>query len=188
VILDVSGNIFASKAECLVNPVNCVGVAGAGLAKAFMEKFPNNYKAYRARCADGRLRIGAGYVFRSSLASTKVANFPTKSHWRDRSELRDIDSGLDWLLDEIDDGSLADVKSLAIPALGCGLGGLDWRVTDGGARAHFETPAIENPPRPRDGDPACRSYRIGRDIAIDQAEAWLNDRYPMWRDAFAYWD
>lgn len=117
----VTGNIFDSPAEVLVNPVNCVGTMGAGLARQFRERFHENYKRYLIECGHGRLLPGG--VFWFDEAGKEIANFPTKYHWRDFSKLGDIKSGLDDLVAKI---AIRGVRSIAIPALGCGLGGLNW--------------------------------------------------------------
>lgn len=115
------GNIFQADAQALVNPVNCVGVMGAGLAKAFRDRFPENYHAYRDACASSALRIGQPFCFLEQ--GLLIINFPTKRHWKNESRLADIDMGLGALVRII---HAAQIQSIALPALGCGLGGLDW--------------------------------------------------------------
>ncbi len=119
------GDIFSSKAEALVNPVNCVGVMGKGLALAFKQRFPSNYQYYRKTCNDGGLKLGQvlTYVRTSPDLPKYLINFPTKGHFRSSSRLQDIESGLVALAAEV---SGRQIGSLAVPALGCGLGGLDW--------------------------------------------------------------
>ena len=120
----IRGNIFASGCEALVNPVNCVGVMGKGLALQFKQRFPANFDAYRAACRRRALFPGSIHVFDTGNASPHfVLNFPTKVHWRDRSHILDIDRGLRSLPDIIQH---ADIASIAIPPIGCGLGGLPW--------------------------------------------------------------
>lgn len=124
----VKGNLFMCKAEALVNPVNCVGVSGAGLAKKFKEFFPDNYKAYHAYCCERKLTLGSVHAYqycKSGLFGTfTVFNFPTKNYPSDRSDLNSIRWGLDILLAKL---NLLEIKSVGIPALGCGLGGLAWK-------------------------------------------------------------
>ena len=122
----VKGNIFDADVEALVNPVNCVGIMGKGLALQFKKKFPDYYKHYANACKERRIILGNAYFyinlypdFRTSL----IVSFPTKYHWQDKSRLWDITQGLEMLSIKIRDFK---VKSIAIPALGCGLGGLDW--------------------------------------------------------------
>ena len=122
----VKGDIFSADVEALVNPVNCVGIMGKGLALQFKKKFPDYYKHYASACKEHRIILGNAYFyinlypdFRTSL----IVSFPTKYHWQDKSRLWDITQGLEMLSIKIRDFK---VKSIAIPALGCGLGGLDW--------------------------------------------------------------
>lgn len=134
----VDGDLFTSRAQTLVNPVNCVGAMGKGLALEFRRRFPDMFADYRSRCANGQVRLGEPYLWRpvpdqlplgSGAAPTAdpwVINFPTKGHWRDPSRLQDIVDGLDHLAAH---AGRWGVMSLACPALGCGLGGLDWQTT-----------------------------------------------------------
>jgi O-acetyl-ADP-ribose deacetylase (regulator of RNase III) len=122
VITYLSGNILDDDAEALVNPVNCVGVAGAGLAKQFKERFPGSYKGYAEACRVGALRLGE--VFVTMEGSASIVHFPTKGHWKDSSELPHISAGLRGLLAYL---RYRAPESVALPKLGCGLGGLDWR-------------------------------------------------------------
>lgn len=118
------GDMFATSADIRINTVNCVGVMGAGAALAFKQRYPEMFKEYRRACKDGLVRPGAIHVWRS-LSGDWVINFPTKRNWKDRSRYEDIDSGLDALREYL--VKLGQV-SVAMPALGCGHGGLDWRV------------------------------------------------------------
>lgn len=121
----VRGNIFESDAEALVNTVNCVGVMGRGIAFQFKKIFPENFKAYEAACKRGALRPGQMFVFETGrLTNPKfIINFPTKRHWRGNSRLEDIDTGLVDLVNVIRNNG---IRTIAIPPLGCGLGGLNW--------------------------------------------------------------
>jgi O-acetyl-ADP-ribose deacetylase (regulator of RNase III) len=116
------GDLFTSGAHTLVNPVNCVGVMGAGLAAEFRRRYPDLDADYRRRCAAGQLRLGQPYLYRTA-AGVQVINFPTKGHWRAPSRLVDLDQGLAWLAAHAPEWRL---DSLAVPALGAGLGGLTW--------------------------------------------------------------
>lgn len=121
----VSGDLFASGADALVNPVNCLGVSGAGLALAFAKKFPVEHRQYESRARTGELALGTVLVIPTeTLAHKYIVFFPTKGHWREQSRLEPITEGLmclrGWLL------TTPAVRSIAIPALGCGLGGLEW--------------------------------------------------------------
>ncbi len=121
----VTGNLLEADAEALVNTVNTKGVMGKGVALQFKRAFPANYKAYHAACAAGQVRLGRMFVFDSGRMDRPryIINFPTKKHWRSRSRLADIDAGLDDLRTVLTE---LEIKSVAVPPLGCGLGGLDW--------------------------------------------------------------
>lgn len=119
------GNLFAQDAEALVNAVNCVGVMGRGVALQFKRAFPENFNAYAVRCKRNEMRLGEVFVFETANLDNPryIINFPTKRHWRDKSRLEDIESGLKSLVCEIEQ---RHIRSAALPALGSGLGGLDW--------------------------------------------------------------
>ena len=121
-----TGDILESKAEALVNTVNCVGIMGRGIALQFKEKFPENFKAYAAACERRELQPGRMFVFPTGwMTGPKyIINFPTKRHWRGKSRLEDIEAGLVALRDVIREKHIA---SVAVPPLGSGLGGLDWK-------------------------------------------------------------
>ena len=135
------GDILKIDAEALVNTVNCVGIAGRGIALQFRNAFPENYKAYRDACTSGVIEPGRVFVFETGrLGNPKfIINFPTKRHWRGRSRIEDIESGLRSLVAEL---RRLEVKSVAIPPLGCGLGGLQWREV----RPKIESALSELPP------------------------------------------
>jgi O-acetyl-ADP-ribose deacetylase (regulator of RNase III) len=120
-----SGDLLAEDVEALVNPVNCVGVMGRGLALAFKRFSPENFAAYAAACKRGEVQPGRMFVFETGQQTNPryIVNFPTKRHWRDDSQLEDIDAGLTALVEEI---NTRNIRSIAIPPLGCGLGGLKW--------------------------------------------------------------
>lgn len=121
-----TGDILAENAEALVNTVNCVGVMGRGIALQFKRAFPKNFKAYAGRCKRNEMQPGKVFVFETGEMITPrfIINFPTKRHWRGKSRIEDIESGLESLADEI---RYRGIKSVAIPPLGSGLGGLNWR-------------------------------------------------------------
>ncbi len=118
----VVGNIFASKAQTLVNAVNCVGVMGKGLALEFKKRFPDMYDDYVRRCKAKQVRLASPYLFKRTKLPW-ILNFPTKDHWRSASRIQDIVEGLCWLRGHYKEWG---VTSLAVPALGCGLGQLEW--------------------------------------------------------------
>ena len=121
-----TGNILTQEAEALVNTVNCVGVMGRGVALQFKKAFPENFRAYAAACRRGQVRLGRVFVFETgTLANPRfILNFPTKQHWRNKSQLQSIDAGLEDLVRVIHHHR---IRSLAVPPLGSGLGGLEWR-------------------------------------------------------------
>jgi O-acetyl-ADP-ribose deacetylase (regulator of RNase III) len=121
----VTANLLEADAEALVNTVNTKGVMGKGVALQFKRAFPENYKAYRAACAAGRVKLGQMFVFDSGRMGHPryIINFPTKDHWRSRSRVADIDAGLEDLRRVLAE---LQIESVAIPPLGCGLGGLRW--------------------------------------------------------------
>lgn len=118
-----TGNILESSAQCLVNTVNCEGFMGKGIAYQFKEKFPENNKEYIRACKSGVFKIGKILFYEEG--GKIIANFPTKDKWREKSEYSYIDEGLTALVNGI---SIKNIKSVAIPPLGCGNGGLDWNL------------------------------------------------------------
>lgn len=122
----VKGDIFDAGTDAIVNPVNCVGVMGAGLAKQFKIHYPYNFIHYKEACRRKALKIGTVFtVLVPGPVPRSVINFPTKIHWLDRSSLHYIQKGLEALVKEI---TVKQFRSVAIPRLGCGLGGLSWDV------------------------------------------------------------
>lgn len=124
------GNLFDEDVEALVNAVNCVGVMGGGIALQFKDRFPENYHEYEAACKSNAVTLGTMFVHETgSLFNPKyIINFPTKDHWQNLSRLSDIEEGLKDLANVI---KQHNISSIALPALGCGLGGLSWRVVKG---------------------------------------------------------
>jgi O-acetyl-ADP-ribose deacetylase (regulator of RNase III) len=120
------GNILRADAEAIVNTVNCVGFMGRGIAAQFKRSFPENFRAYETACKRKEVVPGKMFVFATGQLTNPryVINFPTKRHWRGKSRIEDIDAGLKALVKEVQD---REIRSIAIPPLGCGLGGLDWR-------------------------------------------------------------
>lgn len=120
-----TGNMLEADAEALVNTVNCVGLMGKGIALQFKQAFPANFKAYEAACHAGQVVPGHMFIFDNSrlINPRYIINFPTKRHWRGKSRLADIRSGLKALVADV---HRLGIRSIAVPPLGCGLGGLDW--------------------------------------------------------------
>ena len=119
------GDILKAKADALVNTVNCVGVMGRGIALQFSKAFPDVFRAYEAACKRGEVEPGKvqSYDLNRFEQPHYVINLPTKKHWRGKSRMEYIDAGLNALVQEV---RRLGVKSVAVPPLGCGLGGLDW--------------------------------------------------------------
>lgn len=119
------GNILKTDVEALVNTVNCVGIMGKGIALQFKQAFPANFEAYQKACHTKEVRPGQMFIYPtgSMLNPKYIINFPTKRHWRDSSYYEDIKSGLKALIAEV---RKLGIQTIAVPPLGCGLGGLDW--------------------------------------------------------------
>lgn len=120
----VTGDILRSRAQTLVNTVNCVGVMGKGIALAFKKEFPDMYEDYVRRCKAGEVKLGRPYLYKR-LILPWVLNFPTKDDWRSVARLEDIVRGLEYVERHYKDWG---ITSLAVPPLGCGQGQLEWRV------------------------------------------------------------
>ena len=120
-----SGDILRNDAEALVNTVNCVGVMGRGIALQFKKAFPANFKAYAAACKKDLVQPGRMFVFETGRLEPPryIINFPTKRHWRGKSRMGDIEAGLDALAETVREKG---IRSISIPPLGSGLGGLEW--------------------------------------------------------------
>lgn len=124
-----TGNLLNADADALVNTVNTVGVMGKGIALQFKRAYPEMFKAYARACKNGEVRLGKMNVWPTGqMAGPRyVVNFPTKGHWKSRSKLVDIRSGLDDLANFIE---REGIRSVALPPLGCGNGGLEWSVVE----------------------------------------------------------
>jgi len=123
-----TGNLLEAHTEAVVNTVNTVGVMGKGIALMFKEAFPSNFREYEAASKRGNIRTGSMFVTEVPplLRGPRwIVNFPTKEHWRGSSRLEWIDAGLRDLRRVIEEKT---ITSIALPPLGCGNGGLDWRV------------------------------------------------------------
>lgn len=125
-IISTKGDLLKQQdVDAIVNTVNCVGVMGKGIALQFKKKWPDNFKAYAAACKNKDVKLGQMFTFELGALATPryIVNFPTKDHWRSSSKMEDIESGLQSLVLHI---QKFDIRSIAIPPLGCGLGGLPW--------------------------------------------------------------
>jgi len=138
----VEGDLLATDCQTLTIPVNIVGIMGKGLALTTKYQFPDVYVRYQDVCRQKLLQMGQPYLYPRELfldeeladeaASLLTPNsnkwfllFATKNHWKQHSDLAGIENGLKWVLNNYKN---LGIKSLAMPALGCGLGGLEWRV------------------------------------------------------------
>lgn len=120
----LTGDILDSKAQTLVNTVNCVGIMGKGIALEFKEQFPDMFNDYVARCNRNEVRLGKPYLYKR-LTPPWILSFPTKGHWRSVSRIEDIVKGLKYLLQHYKEWG---ITSLAVPPLGCGQGQLEWKI------------------------------------------------------------
>jgi O-acetyl-ADP-ribose deacetylase (regulator of RNase III) len=120
-----TGDILQTDAEALVNTVNCVGIMGRGVALQFKKAFPENFKAYKAACNRQVVQPGRMFVFETGYVGNPkyIINFPTKRHWKGKSRIEDVESGLRAFVDVIRE---RQIHSVAMPPLGSGLGGLHW--------------------------------------------------------------
>jgi O-acetyl-ADP-ribose deacetylase (regulator of RNase III) len=135
-IITLAGDLFTTPAEAIINPVNCVGVCGKGLALEFKTRFPANFAVYRDYC-DRKLMIQGKMLVTEILNTSSdrkgnqsqkfIVNFPSKRHWIQNSKLQDIFDGIEDLQRVVRELKL---NSIALPAIGCGLGGLDWRKVE----------------------------------------------------------
>lgn len=124
-IHDATGNLLEADVEALVNTVNCVGFMGKGIALQFKQAWPDNFEAYAEACKAGAVQPGRMFIWETGrMINPKfLINFPTKRHWKGKSRIEDIKSGLRALVAEI---RRLGIRSVAVPPLGCGNGGLDW--------------------------------------------------------------
>ncbi|MBM4278145.1 MAG: macro domain-containing protein [Deltaproteobacteria bacterium] len=116
------GDILKSKAQTLINTVNCVGVMGKGIALEFKKRFPEMFEDYVKKCDRNEVKLGVPYLYKT-LFPPQIVNFPTKNHWKSVSRISDIERGLQYILAHYKEWG---ITSLAIPPLGCGNGQLEW--------------------------------------------------------------
>ncbi|PZG00860.1 type II toxin-antitoxin system antitoxin DNA ADP-ribosyl glycohydrolase DarG [Micromonospora deserti] len=176
------GNLLTADVDALVNTVNTVGVMGKGIALQFKRAYPANYAAYRAACAANEVQLGKMFVFDSARLGPRryVINFPTKSHWRANSSLADIQAGLADLVRVVRERR---IRSIAVPALGCGNGGLNWdEVRPVIERAFADLPDVrvllfppEGAPDPADMPVATKkpSLTPGRAVLLQAIDRYL---------------
>jgi len=133
----MQGNLLEADVEALVNTVNCVGVMGKGIALQFKHAFPDNFRHYERACRAHEVRLGQMFTVPTDRLNNPkyIINFPTKNHWRGKSRIEDIESGLAALVQDVERLS---IRSIAIPALGCSNGGLEWADVAPRIMAAFE--------------------------------------------------
>jgi O-acetyl-ADP-ribose deacetylase (regulator of RNase III) len=119
------GDLLRQETDAIVNTVNCVGVMGKGIALQFKHRWPQNFREYEHACRLGAIKLGRVFVFDAGglVKPNFIINFPTKRHWREKSKIEYIEAGLKDLVSEV---RRLGIKSIAIPPLGCGNGGLRW--------------------------------------------------------------
>ena len=121
----VDYNLFDSDAQVLVNTVNTVGVMGKGIAKEFKKRYPEMFEKYKKICKSGRFKTGELWLYNIPDSNRRVLNFPTKRHWRGRSKVEYIESGLEKFVRTYEEKGIA---SISFPMLGSSNGGLDWET------------------------------------------------------------
>lgn len=121
------GNLLAAETEALVNTVNCVGIMGKGVALQFKQAFYDNFIQYERACKTGQVKPGHMFIVSTdSLVNPKyIINFPTKYHWKEKSKIEYVKTGLEALIENV---KKLKIASIALPPLGCGNGGLEWSV------------------------------------------------------------
>lgn len=121
------GNLLEADAEALVNTVNCVGVMGKGIALQFKKAYPDNFREYEKACKKNLVKPGSMFIHSTgSLMNPRyIINFPTKRHWKGKSQIGDIEDGLVDLIEQV---KKFGINSVAVPPLGCGNGGLEWNI------------------------------------------------------------
>lgn len=134
-IIEGKGNLLQVQADALVNTVNTVGVMGKGVALQFKQAFPENFTAYVKACKAGEVAVGRMFVTQTGMFQPRlIVNFPTKRHWKANSKLEDVREGLTDLVRIVRD---EQIRSIAVPPLGCGLGGLRWEEVEPMIREAF---------------------------------------------------
>jgi len=176
VLTYVEDDLFTSPAQTLVNTVNLVGVMGKGIALQFKQVYPEMFRSYQTACNTGAISVGRPWLYKTSRKW--ILNFPTKRHWRQRSQLADIDLGLQaFVRTYADEG----ISSIAFPALGCGNGELSWSEVRPLLERHLKPLPIDvfiYPPRskrqiPEHRDPdQVRDWLRSEPSALPVSEVW----------------
>jgi O-acetyl-ADP-ribose deacetylase (regulator of RNase III) len=177
-----SGNLLDSQVDALVNTVNTEGVMGKGIALQFKQAFPAMYRDYELACKSKNVQLGKVHIhdLGGLVGGPKwIINFPTKGHWKSKSRLADISTGLEDLVAQVRD---LGIRSIAVPPLGCGYGGLKWSDVEPLIRAAFEgLPEVEVELYPPNGapEPAAMPIRTERPAITPGRAALISivDRY-----------
>lgn len=154
------GNLLEENAEALVNTVNCVGVMGKGIALQFKQAFTENFRQYEKACRADEVQPGRMFTVATGnlFYPRYIINFPTKRHWKGKSKIEDIESGLKALIKEVQE---LGISSIAIPPLGCGNGGLDWSDVKPLIESAFtELPDVQVVVFEPTGAPAAEKMRV----------------------------
>ena len=154
------GNLLEEDVQALVNTVNCVGVMGKGIALQFKQAFPENFRQYAKACRAGEVQPGRMFIVSTNnlFNPRYIINFPTKRHWRNKSKIEDIEAGLQDLILQV---KQLEIKSIAIPPLGCGNGGLDWeQVKPAIAKAFATLPDVKVVVFTPQGRPAADTMKV----------------------------
>ncbi len=157
------GNLLQADTEALVNTVNCVGYMGKGIALQFKQAYPENFRVYAQSCRAKVVQPGRMFIFETGriVPPKYIINFPTKRHWRGKSHLEDIKSGLAALTEDV---KRLGIRSIAIPPLGCGNGGLNWSEVRPLIAAAFATlPDVRVLLYAPHGAPDAKTMPIGTD-------------------------
>ena len=170
----VKGDIFKSPAQVLTNTVNCVGVMGKGVALEFKNRYPQMFGDYKSKCDHGKVKPGQPYLWEDD--SAQVLNFPTKRNWRDNSLLKDVEDGLKYLAGSYEQ---MGIQSIAMPALGCGLGGLKWSEVQPLIVKHLGAlPDLDVYVYEPQGATAIRSDADGRESDAPASDEKISARQP----------
>lgn len=171
----VTGDLLSADVEALVNTVNTVGVMGKGIALQFKETFHSNYHEYVKACKNGELEVGKLLIVKDKNLDKEriIINFPTKKDWKHKSKIEYIDKGLQELAKAIQE---LDIRSIAIPPLGCGNGGLAWEVVETLMQKYLAT--LQNVDilifKPNDAiKELLMKQEVNRDVKMTDARAML---------------
>lgn len=157
----MSGDLLRANVEALVNTVNTAGVMGKGIALQFKQAFPANFAAYEKAAKRGEIVPGKVHIFETGQFTNPryILNFPTKRHWRGKARLEDIEAGLKDLIHILHE---KQIRSVAIPPLGCGFGGLDWEQVRPCILSALEAlPEVEAWVYPPEGTPTADTMKVG---------------------------